>query len=95
MASAPYTAEAPPEMISTRLIIDDGMPLTSTTISALFGTARRPSMRVRVRFAPRPRSETAEIPTELTAEICTSELLPGPFRIVGEAAGLNAGSWFR
>ena len=83
MASAPYTADAPPEMISTRRIIDEGMVLMSTTISALVGIARRPSTSTRPRFGPKPRSETVETPTEFTAEICTSSLV-----VTGDAAGL-------
>ena len=75
-------------MISTRLIIDDGTLLRSTTISALVGVARRPSTSTRPRFGPKPRSEIEAIPTELTAEICTSVLLPVPPLTVGEPAGL-------
>lgn len=71
------------------------MPLMSTTMRALVGTARRPSISARLRFGPKPRSEMDAIPTELTAEICTSVLPPEPPFTVGEAAGLNAGSWFR
>src|SRR3569833_3627841 len=82
-------------MISTRLIIDEGMPFTSTTISALVGVARRPSTSTRLRLGPKPRSEIDAIPTEFTAEICTSELLPEPPFTLGEAAGLYDGSWFR
>ncbi len=49
-------------MISTRLIIDDGMPFVSTTISALTGTERRPSISVRAcgstQAAQRDRGDT-------------------------------------
>ena len=68
------------------------MLFMSTTISALVGTARRPSTSTRLRLAPRPRSEIEAIPTELIDEICTSEFVPS---MVGVAAGLYAGSWFR
>src|SRR5512139_1999073 len=92
MASAPYVADAPPEMISIFLIIDDWMLFTSTTISALVGTARRPSMSTRLRLAPKPRNEIDAMPTEFTDEICTSEFVASE---VGVAAGLYAGIWFR
>ncbi len=72
-------------MISTLRIIEEGMLLTSTTISALVGVARRPSTSVRLRLGPKPRSEIDAIPTELIEEICTSELVPSE---VGVAAGL-------
>ena len=82
-ASAPYTAEAPPVMISTRSIIEEGMPLISVTINALTGVVRCPSTSTRLRFAPKPRREMVEIPTVFTAEGCTSE-----FSVVGVRAGL-------
>ncbi len=70
------------------------MPLVSTCISALVGTARRPSISISVKLTSRPRSEIEEIPAKEAAEICTSEKVQGPVRIVGAAAGLNAGGWF-
>ncbi len=77
-------------MISTRLMSAEGMPLMSVTMSALIGVGRWPSTSTRLLFGPAPRSDTEEIPTEFTAEICTS-----PCVVVGDAAGLNSGSWFR
>ena len=60
------------------------------TISALIGVVRLPFTSTKLRFAPRPRSEIDAMPTEFTGVICTS-----PCDVVGEAAGLYSGSWFR
>ena len=89
-ASAPYTADAPPVMVSTRSMSADGIPLMSVTISGLIGTMRLPSTRTKLRFGPKPRSEIDAMPTELTGVICTS-----PSLVTGEAAGLYCGIWFR
>ncbi len=89
-ASAPYTAEAPPVIVSTRWTSAEGIELTSVTIRALIGTVRLPLTSTRLRFGPKPRSEIDAIPTELTGVICTS-----PCEVVGDAAGLYSGSWFR
>ncbi len=71
-ASAPYTAEAPPVMISTPSIAEVGMVFRSITRAALAGWARRPSSSTRVRLAPRPRRFTVEMPTVLVALGCWS-----------------------
>ena len=49
-ASAPYTAEAPPVIVSTRSIAADGIVFKSTTSEAFAGCARRPSTSTSVRF---------------------------------------------
>ena len=60
------------------------------TISALIGVVRLPFTSTKLRFGPRPRSEIDAMPTEFTGVICTS-----PCDVVGDAAGLYSGSWFR
>ena len=82
-ASAPYTAEAPPVIVSTRSISAEGIALMSVTISELIGTRRLPSTKTRLRLGPKPRSDIDAIPTEFTGVICTS-----PWLVVGVAAGL-------
>ncbi len=64
MASAPYTAEAPPVIVSTRSMAADGMVLMSMISAAFAGCARRPSISTRVRFGPMPRRFTLPIPSE-------------------------------
>ena len=54
-ASAPYTDEAPPVIVSTRAMAADGIVLMLTAIEALIGIARRPSSSTKFRFGPRPR----------------------------------------
>ncbi len=54
-ASAPYTDEAPPVIVSIRAMAADGIVLMLTAIEALIGIARRPSSSTKFRFAPRPR----------------------------------------
>src|SRR5690606_10641241 len=54
IASAPYTDEAPPVIVSTRAIAADGIVLMLTAPDALTGMPRRPSSSARLRFAPRP-----------------------------------------
>ncbi len=71
-ASAPYTAEAPPVITSTRSIRAEGMVLTSVTIRPFCGISRRPSASTRFRFGPRPRRLRVEMPMELVAVGCTS-----------------------
>ena len=55
MASEPYTAEAPPVMMSTRSTSAVGMIEVSTRPLKLYGVRRLPSIRIRLRCAPRPR----------------------------------------
>jgi len=55
MASEPYTAEAPPVMISTFSISEVEIELRSMAPSASEGCIRRPSSRISVRWMPRPR----------------------------------------
>ena len=55
-------SDAPPVIVSTRSMASEGMVLMSTTSEALPGVARRPSSKTRLRFAPRPRSETVAPP---------------------------------
>ena len=57
-ASAPYTAEAPPVIVSTRSMAADGIVFKSTISAAFAGCARRPSTSTSVRFAPMPRRLT-------------------------------------
>jgi len=54
-ASAPYTDEAPPVIVSMRAMAADGIVLMLTAIEALIGIARRPSSSTKFRFEPRPR----------------------------------------
>src|SRR5690606_3466441 len=64
-ASAPYTAEAPPVMISTRSIRPDGRIEMSTAPLDAPGTRRRPLTRVRPRDVPSwRRSRKAEPPED-------------------------------
>ena len=61
-ASEPYTAEAPPVMISTLSIKEPGMMFRSTTPLPFAGISRLPSIRTRVDVLPRPRSWTLAWP---------------------------------
>jgi len=79
-ASEPYTAEAPPVMISTLSISCDGMMLRSGTPVPLAGISRLPSSRTRVDDVPRPRSEMLACPA-----------LAGLFDVLVNA-GTNCGS---
>ena len=88
-ASAPYTAEAPPEITSTRWMAPEGIEFVSTTIVGLTGIARRPLMSTRFRFAPRPRKLTVDAPTVFVAVCCTSPV------VNCVTAGTNCGSRFR
>ena len=74
-ASAPYTAAAPPEMISTRSMSAAGIVLTSTTAPAVEPMPRRPSISTRLRLMPRPRKSMKARPFELGLFDC--ELRPG------------------
>jgi hypothetical protein len=62
-ASAPYTADAPPVIVSTRSIAADGIVFRSTTSDAFAGCARRPSTSTSVRFGPMPRRFTLAMPS--------------------------------
>src|SRR5690554_5633534 len=83
-ASAPYTADAPPVMISTRCTAAEGIELISTINEPFSGWPRRPSISTRFRFGPRPRSEehTSELQSRphlvcrllLEKETATTEL---------------------
>ncbi len=88
-ASAPYTAEAPPVMISTLSSAAAGMEFVSMTSVELTGCARRPSISTSVRFAPRPRRLMEETPGVLVALGNTSEVLNCVCVV-----GTYCGSWF-
>ncbi len=88
-ASAPYTADAPPEMTSTREMADEGIEFTSTTIVGLIGIPRLPLISTRFRFGPRPRRLTVAAPTVLVAVFCTSPV------VNWVTAGTNCGILFR
>jgi hypothetical protein len=62
IASEPYTADAPPVMMSTRSINAVGIIDVSTSPSSLNGTVRRPFMRTSVRCEPRPRRSIVAAP---------------------------------
>ena len=71
MASAPYTAEAPPVTKSTRLNSASGITLVSTDPSKLNGVTRRPLINTSERFEPKPRRSMVAPPPEPL-------LVPGP-----------------
>src|SRR5690606_3749678 len=66
-ASAPYTAEPPPVMISTLSIAAAGIAFVSITSVECTGGPRRPAPTPRGRCAPRPPRFTVEAPGELAA----------------------------
>ena len=88
-ASAPYTADAPPVISSTRWIAAAGIMFVSTNIAALVGCARLPSISTRLRFGPRPRRLTNDPPIVLFAVCWTSVVVNCVM------AGMNCGNWFR
>ena len=67
MASEPYTADAPPVMVSTPERMNCGIRLTSTTAFALDNGKRRPSSNTRFRVSPRPRRLSEARPASATA----------------------------
>ena len=70
MASAPYTAEAPPVIVSTRSMAAEGIVLMSTISAAFAGCARRPSTSTSVRFGPIPRKFRLPMPSEAVGPAC-------------------------
>jgi hypothetical protein len=68
MASAPYTAAAPPEMTSTLWMAAEGIVLRSTVRLPLTGCTRRPLTSTRLRFVPRLRRLTVAAPGEAVGE---------------------------
>ena len=74
MASEPYTAEAPPVMMSRRSTSGVGMIEVSTMPSVLYGVRRLPSIRIRLRCEPRPRRLIVEAPA---VPLLTLPLSPG------------------
>lgn len=78
-ASAPYTTEAPPVRMSTRLSRASGMALVSTMPFRLKGTRRRPLSSTSVRLVPRPRRSIVAAPVV-------------PLLVAGPIAGTAAGS---
>ncbi len=76
-------------MISTLSSAAAGMEFVSMISVELTGCARRPSIRTRVRFAPRPRRLMDETPGVLVALGKTSEVLNCVCVV-----GTYCGSWF-
>ncbi len=62
IASEPYTAEAPPVMMSMRSIERVGIIDVSTSPSSLNGTMRLPFISIRLRCEPRPRRSIVAAP---------------------------------
>ena len=85
IASDPYTADAPPVMISTVSIRAGGMTLRSGTPSPLPGINRIPSTRTSVRAVPRPRRSTFASPPLTEPSVMLDVLV---------ADGTNCGSAF-
>ncbi len=85
IASDPYTADAPPVMISTLSISAGGMTLRSGTPSPLPGINRIPSTRTSVRAVPRPRRSTFASPPPTLAAVKLDVLV---------SDGTNCGSEF-
>ena len=92
IASAPYTAAAPPVMTSTLRMAAGGMVLTSTTSCALTGCARRPLTSTSVRFAPRPRRSSVAAPGASAAPV---KAVPALELSEEEPAGVNCGRSLR
>jgi hypothetical protein len=88
IASAPYTDDAPPVIVSTRCTAAEGIELMLIAPSALTGMPRRPLMSTKLRFAPRPRRLKVEAPGVFVALAWTSVV------VNGVTAGTNCGSWF-
>ena len=88
IASAPYTDDAPPVIVSTRATAADGIELMLIAPSAFTGMPRRPSISTRLRFAPRPRRLKVDAPGVFVALACTSVV------VNGVTAGTNCGIWF-
>ena len=87
-ASAPYTADAPPVIVSTRSMAADGIVFKSTISEAFTGCARRPSTSTSVRFAPMPRRFTLATPGVTGHRTLRS----GESNCV--LSGTNCGIWF-
>ncbi len=87
IASAPYTADAPPVMTSTREIAEEGTEFMSITSVELIGCARRPSTSTSVRFAASPRRLSVAVPGVLVA---VGKMLFVRYCVF---AGTNCGSW--
>jgi hypothetical protein len=68
MASAPYTAAAPPEITSTFWMDADGMVFRSIVRLPLTGCTRRPLTSTRLRLEPRPRRLTVAAPGAAVGE---------------------------
>ena len=88
IASAPYTDDAPPVIVSTRATAAEGIELMLIAPSAFTGMPRRPSIKTRLRFAPRPRRLKVDAPGVFVALACTSVV------VNGVTAGTNCGIWF-
>ena len=74
IASEPYTADAPPVTISTRSSKGEGTWLISAVeIPDVPGPRRLPSMRTKLRFAPKPRRLIDDVPL---APLDTLEFCP-------------------
>ena len=73
IASEPYTAEAPPVMISTFSIREAGIVFKSTTPDWLAGTQRRPLTITKVREVPKPRKSTVAVPSPGLFELGPNE----------------------
>ncbi len=86
-ASAPYTADAPPVIVSTRSMAAEGIVFKSTISAAFAGCARRPSTSTSVRFAPIPRRFTLAIPSDAVGPLACPESNCVP-------SGTNCGIWF-
>ncbi len=90
IASAPYTAEAPPVIVSTRAIAAVGIVFRSTTRDALTGWPRLPSTSTSVRFVPTPRRLPVPMPSDTVGDVWIS-----PTALNWLCAGVNCGIWFR
>src|SRR6185369_14580863 len=95
-ASAPYTDEAPPVIVSMRAMAADGIVLMLTAIDALIGIARWPSSSTRLRFAPRPRRLNVAWPGVRVEPVAIWSLNPPERPTPVEklpTAGTNDGNW--
>ncbi len=93
MASAPYTAAAPPVITSTLSIAAAGIVLTSTTRKELTGCGRRPSIRTRLRFEPKPRRSSVAAPGAWEGST-NGDPAGFPTPRFPVPSGVNCGSWF-